>query len=121
MPTFGENLKALRKSRGYSQDRFAKEIGSNQVNVSAWELGTRKPYLETIKHIAKTFHVPLSSLISIEDSGNEDDFVREIADVLQRDPKVRMLFDRTRYMSQSDLDTVLSVVNAITRERVDHD
>lgn len=117
MPTLGENIKALRKSRGYSQDRFAKEIGSNQVNVSAWELGTRRPYLETIKHIAKTFNVPLSSLISIDETGMDEDYVREIADMMQRDPKVRLLFDRTKYMSQSDLDTVLSVVTAITRER----
>ena len=118
MPTFGENLRELRKSRGYSQDRFAKEIGSNQVNVSAWELGTRKPYLETIKHIAKTFHVPLSSLISIEDTGVEDDFVREVADVIQRDPKVRMLFDKVRYMSSADLDTILNVANALSRNQV---
>ena len=121
MPTFGENLKALRKSRGYTQDRFAKVIGSNQVNVSAWELGTRMPYLDTIKHIANTFNIPLSSLISIEESGIEEDYIREIADTLQRDPKIRMLFDRTKYMSPSDIDTVLSVVNAITRERGDRE
>ena len=119
MPSFGENLKALRKSRGYSQDRFAKEIGSNQVNVSAWELGTRRPYLDTIKHIAETFNVPLSSLISIEDSGMDEDYVREIADMLQRDPKIRLLFDKTKYMSQSDIDAVLNVVKAITKERND--
>lgn len=118
MPTFGENLRELRKSRGYSQDRFAKEIGSNQVNVSAWELGTRMPYLDTIKHIAKTFHVPITSLISIEDTGVEDDFVQEVADVIQRDPKVRMLFDKVRYMSSDDIDTVLNIVNALARNQV---
>lgn len=119
MSTFGENIKELRKSRGYTQDKFAKVIGSNQVNVSAWEVGTRVPTLATIRHIADTFKIPLSSLISLEDSGMEDDYVREIADMLQRDPKVRMLFDKARFMSSSDLDAVLGVVNAITRERGD--
>ena len=118
MPSFGENLKALRKSRGYSQDKFARAINSNQVNVSAWELGTRMPNLATIRHIADTFKVPLSSLISMEESGLEDDYVREIADMLQHNPQIRMLFDRAKYMSQSDIEAVLSVVDAITKERV---
>lgn len=117
MPSFGENLKKLRKSRGYSQDRFARIIGSNQVNVSAWELNTRTPSIQTIRHIAETFHVPLSSLISMGETCDDDDFVREVADALHRDPKVRLLFDKTRYMDSEDLEAVLSVVNIITRER----
>lgn len=117
MATFGENIRALRKSRGYSQERFAREIGSTQVVVSSWEVGTRVPLLATIKHVAEVFHVPLSSLIPLEDTGKDEDFVQEVADALQRDPKIRMLFDRTRYMSGTDLDAVLGVVNAITKER----
>lgn len=117
MPTFGENLKNLRISRGYSQERFAREIGSNQMTVSSWEVGTRTPLMPKIKHIAEVFHVPLSSLISLEDTGKDEDLVQAVADALQRDPKIRLLFDRTRYMSGTDLDAVLGVVNAITRER----
>ena len=121
MSTLGENIRKLRISRGYSQDKFAKLIGSNQVSVSAWELGTRTPNMETVKHIAQTFHVPVTSLIALDDTGHEDDLAREISDVLRQDPKIRLLFDRTRYLSQSDLDAVLAVVCAITRERVTND
>ena len=121
MSTLGDNLRKLRTSRGYSQDRFAREIGSNQVSVSAWELGTRTPNMETVKHIAMTFHVPVTSLLSVEESGHDDDFVREVSDVLRENPKVRLLFDRARYLSSSDLDAVLCVVDAITRERVHDD
>lgn len=121
MSAFGENLRDLRKSRGFSQDRFAKEIGTNQVNVSAWELGTRRPNLETIKHIAETFRVPVSTLISISETGTDDDYVQEIADMLHEHPKVRLLFDRAKYMSESDLDAVLNVISAITRERAENE
>ena len=121
MPTVGENIRALRKSRGYSQERFGRVIGSNQVNVSAWEVGTRIPTLATVQKISTIFNVPLSSLISIEESGNEEDYVKEVAELLQRDPKVRLLFDRAKYMSSSDLDAVLTVIDAITRERVHND
>ena len=118
MPTFGENLRELRKSRGYSQERFAREIGSNQVNVSAWELGTRMPLLPTIRHIASVFHVPLSSLISIESSGSEEDGDRELLDVIKNNHKIRQLFDKARYLSDEDIDTILNVANALTRTRV---
>lgn len=118
MPTFGENLKELRKSRGYSQDRFAREIGSNQVNVSAWELGTRMPLLPTIKHIADVFHVPLSSLISLETSGNEEDADRELLDIIQSNQLVRKLVDKSRYLSDADLRMLLDVIDALTRTRV---
>lgn len=117
MPTFGENLKELRKSRGYSQDRFAREIGSNQVNVSAWELGTRTPTLPTIQHIANVFHVPLSSLISLETSGNENDADRELLDIIQSKPMVRKLVDKSRYLSDADMRMILDVIEALTRTR----
>lgn len=117
MSTFGENLRELRKSRGYSQDRFAREIGSNQVNVSAWELGTRMPYLDTIKHIANTFKVPLSSLISIEETGNEVDGDRELLDLIQGNPRIRFLLDKARYLSNENLDLINSIIDAITREK----
>ena len=118
MPTFGENLRELRKSRGYSQDRFARACGTNQVNISAWEVGSRTPSLATIRKIADTFKVPVSSLISIEETGMDDDYVQEVADMMHRDPKFRLLFDRAKFLSEEDLDAVLGVVSAITRERV---
>ena len=118
MASFGENIRELRKSRGYSQERFAREIGSNQMTVSSWEVGTRLPLIPTIKHIAEVFNVPVSSLLPLSESeSNDDDLVREVADALHRDPKVRLLFDKTRYMTAEDLDAVIGVVNAISRSR----
>lgn len=118
MASFGENLRTLRKSRGYSQDKFARIISSNQVNVSAWELGTRVPSLATIRHIAETFKVPVSSLISIDSTGINDDYIQEVADMMKQNPKIRILFDKAKFMSQSDLDAIIGVIDAITRERI---
>lgn len=115
MPSFGENLRELRKSRGYSQDRFAREIGSNQMTVSAWEIGTRMPALSTIQHIADTFHVPLSSLISLQSTGNEEDGDRELLDLIQSRQKLRELMSKARYLSDEDLDVILNVANALTK------
>jgi len=96
-------------------------IGSNQVNVSAWELGTRTPNLATIKHIAEVFKVPLSSLISIRDTGMDEDLVNEVAEAMHKNPKMKMLFDKARRMSCKDLDVILTVADAISGERDDND
>ena len=119
MATLGENIRALRKSRNYSQERFAELIGSNQVTLSCWELDQRRPSFEMIKQIASTFQVPVSSLLPIESSGHVEDSDRELLDVLHSNPKIRLLFDKTRYMDPSDLDAVIGVVNAIAKERND--
>ena len=117
MPSFGENLKELRKSRGYTQDKFARVINSNQVNVSAWELGTRVPTLATIRHIADTFKVPLSSLISIEESGIEEDADRELLDLIRKNCNIRTLVDKSRYLSDADMNVILNMISALTRDR----
>lgn len=117
MRTFAENIKALRKSRGYTQEKFAEVIGNKQVNVSAWEVGTRTPYLSTIRQIADTFKVPLSSLISIENTGIDEDYVNNIAESLQREPKLKQVFDKILYMEQSDLDALIGIINAMAKDK----
>ena len=118
MPSFGENLTELRKSRGYSQDKFAKAIGSNQVTVSSWEVGTRMPALSTIQRIADTFHVPLSSLIALDSTGKEEDADRELLDLIKSKPMIRELVDKSRYLIDDDIRMLLEMINALTRTRV---
>ena len=116
-PSFGKKIRSLRISRGYSQDKFARTIGSNQMTVSSWEVGSRMPALKTIAKIAKVYHIPLSSLICVENTGMEEDYVYEIADMLQNKPKVKTIIDRLQYMKDDDIDVVVTVIEAITKNR----
>lgn len=118
MASFGENLKALRKSRGYSQEKFAQVINSNQANVTAWERGTRTPTLNTIKGIAEVFSVPLSSLLPLEDLGREEDADRKLLDYIQSNSMLREIIEKSRYLSDADLRMIIDVINALTRTRV---
>lgn len=112
---FGDNLRNLRISRGLTQMELAKELATSQSSITAWEVGAREPNFSTISRIANYFHVPISSLMPSSDVLDEDDSM--ISTHLQSNPKLRLLFDRTKYMSDSDLDAVLGVVAAITKER----
>lgn len=113
---FGENLRALRKSRGYSQMKFAEAIGATQAAVSAWEVGIREPEFSVIFNIAAKFQVPVSSLIPLEESGMDEDVVQKAADMLHRNPRLCLTFDKTKYFDEKQMGVVMSVIDAIAKE-----
>lgn len=114
--TFGEKLKHLRASRFLSQQKLADELGISQSTVAAYEVNTREPDFDMLQRIADYFHVPRSSLVPSSDNVDKD-LVYQIAESLHTNPKLTLLFDRSRFLSDGDLDAVLAVVNAIQRER----
>ena len=118
MASFGENLRALRKSKNLSQEKFARAINSNQANITAWERDIRTPTLKTIKEIADVFEVPVSMLLPLGDFGNDDDSDRELLDYIQSNKFVREIVDKSRYLSEADLRMIIDVINALTRTRV---
>jgi transcriptional regulator with XRE-family HTH domain len=115
---FGENIRALRKSRGYSQMKFAETIGFDvtQAAVSAWEVGIREPELCVIFGIADRFNVPVSSLIPLDESGNDDDMVQKVVDLLQHNPRLCATIDKAKYFDEKQMNVVISVIDAIAKE-----
>lgn len=114
---FGENLKALRVSRGYSQQQFARIIDRSQAVVSSWELGNSAPDLGNLFMLSKTFHAPVTSLLPLEESHNQDDSDRQILDIIHQDPRWLSVFDKRKQLSDADWNAIFSVINALIRER----
>jgi transcriptional regulator with XRE-family HTH domain len=118
MPSFGENLRALRRSRGYSQEQFAKIINSNQACVTAWERGMRLPHLSVIQGIADTFKIPLSTLLPLDETGNESDSDRELLDYIRSNKLVYKIVRKSRSLSEDNLLMILDLIDALNRTRV---
>lgn len=115
---FGEKIKTLRVERGFSQQRVADEMNISQAKVTALERGARKPSLETIRAFAAYYRVPESELVPFE-MDKDSSPVQKIASTLHENPKLALLFDKTKLLSENDLDVVISVVKAIAKERDD--
>lgn len=62
MSRFSENLKFLRMQHGISQERLAQDLGLSKSAISMYENGNRVPNLDMLEHLARYFHVTLSSL-----------------------------------------------------------
>lgn len=59
---FGKRLRQIRKERGISQAKLAKETGILQQSVSYYELGVNEPVLSSLIKIADFFDIALDEL-----------------------------------------------------------
>lgn len=62
----GDNVKYLRKQRGYSQSLLARKLNINQASISLWESGKTNPDTSTLLQLSKLFDVPLDFFMSDE-------------------------------------------------------
>ncbi len=78
---FGENLKALRKQRGMSQEVMAQQLNVVRQTVSKWEQGLSVPDAQMLTNIAELFEVPVSSLPGekIEETVNINEIAVQLA------------------------------------------
>ena len=60
---FGDELKAVRKKKGFTQAQLAELCHVKQGTIANWESGMRKPDPDTIAKIAQIFGVTTDSLL----------------------------------------------------------
>lgn len=61
--TVGENIKRIRKEKGYTQKELAEKCEMYESQIRKYELGKANPKIETIDKIARAFNVPIFELL----------------------------------------------------------
>jgi len=74
--TFGDKLKALRLTKGLSQEELASLLGTSKQVISRYENHQRDPKVTTVGEFAKKLNVPLSLLL--DDTDASADFPAEL-------------------------------------------
>ena len=59
----GENIKILRKQKGYSQEALAERLHVVRQTISKWEKGISVPDAVMLDRIAELFEVPVSDIL----------------------------------------------------------
>lgn len=59
MNNIGTKLKELREDKGLTQNQMGKILCVDQRTISNWELGMRKPDIDTLIKIAVYFEISL--------------------------------------------------------------
>ena len=72
---FSENLKVLRKEKGFSQEQLAAQLNVVRQTVSKWEKGLSVPDAELLEKLAEVLEVSVGELlgknIEIKSNSNE--------------------------------------------------
>lgn len=76
----GDNIKALRKQKGYSQETLALQLSVVRQTISKWEKGLSVPDAEMLEKMASLFDVTVGTLLggSIPESETSPD-INEVA------------------------------------------
>lgn len=79
---FNENLKELRKRKGYTQEELATKVNVVRQTVSKWEKGLSVPDADSLQKIAEVLEVDVSQLLGAKIEAEESR--NEIAEQLSR-------------------------------------
>ena len=73
---FAENLRKLRRERGYTQEALAERIGVSFQTVSRWETGVVYPDIELLPEIADFFEVRVDELLGCTKEDKDKNLIR---------------------------------------------
>ena len=69
-----ENIAALLKEKGYSQQDLADALGVNKSTVSAWVSGKKTPRMDKVEDMAALFHCTITDFLGYTLPEETDDF-----------------------------------------------
>ena len=78
---FGENLKTLRKQKGFSQEELATRLHVVRQTISKWEKNLSVPDADTLIRLAEIFEVSVSELLGakIENENTASDVAEQLS------------------------------------------
>ncbi len=135
-----QRLRIMRKSRGYTQKALASLMGISPSSISMYETGEREPDFETLESFADVFNVSMNDIIGDDiieietacaDIGETipvltaPDGMKDVDDMnrleaMHKSPRLQLLFDCQRRMSDHDIELMLKIADRILKS-YDHD
>lgn len=105
--------------KGNAND-IAKALNVSKQTISAWRAGTRSPRAPVVEAIARYFNVSVEWLMGLDVPrgtyfAKSDD--RDRLEALHQNPRLGLLFDRQRHMSDEDVEFMLQMADRIMKER----
>jgi len=98
---------------GGTQQEFAKLLGVSRQTIGAWANGDRSPKQPTVEFIADKLDVDVAWLYGF-------DVEKKPAHRQEPTPKHRILFDRTKELTDKQMDIVIGVVDGLLEKDDDN-
>lgn len=114
----GKKMFNRRKELGLTLEEVGKEVGVGKSTVRKWENGMIKNMgRDKIAALSRVLQMNPVDFVPMPDddrSVSEDD--QERLEALHQNPRLRLLFDRSRKMKPEDVETMLAVTSSILKE-----
>ena len=83
---FSENLKAVRKAKGYTQEELAIKLNVVRKTVSKWEKGLSVPDADVLSRIADVLDTKVSVLLggSVKEEANTNAVAEQLAKISEQ-------------------------------------
>lgn len=108
---FKDNLKTLRKQKGYSQEQLALRLNVVRQTVSKWEKGTSVPDAELTVRLAELLEVDVSDLLGAKIEAPEDkNELARIADELSKQNELLVLYANKISEFKKTIGTVIAII-----------
>lgn len=115
---FVKRLNEIMEMRGITQADICVALDVSSAIVSNWCTGKKMPRIDKVQRLSELLNVPMSALL--QEDGMQNVIDGDRLEALHQNPRLGLLFDRQRRMSEKDIEAMLSIADAILRER-DHD
>jgi transcriptional regulator with XRE-family HTH domain len=116
MCEIANKIKARRIELGLTLEEVARAVGVGRSTVRKWETGMiRNMGRDKIAALARVLQMNPVELVPMPDTTKTED--EERLEALHQDPRLCLLFDRSRKMQPSDVETMLAVAASILKER----
>ena len=102
-----ENIKALRKSKGLSQQELAVKVNVVRQTISKWEQGLSVPDSDLLIALSEALETPVSTLLGETVEETEADAVKALSEKLEI---INLQFARRKAMRRSALHWLLIAV-----------
>ena len=83
---FGENLKTIRKTKGYTQEELAIKIHVVRQTISKWEKGLYVPDADTLSKLADVLEINVSELLGseIKEETDKNEIAKQLAKISEQ-------------------------------------
>lgn len=81
---FNENLKTLRKQKGFSQEELASRLHVVRQTISKWEKNLSVPDADTLIRLAEILEVSVSELLGSKIENENGNVTNDVAEQLSR-------------------------------------
>lgn len=122
MCEISNKIKSRRSELGLTLEEVAQAVGVGRSTVQRWESGMIKNMgRDKIAALAKVLQMNAVEFVPLPDATWERDGLtgedQDRLEALHQNPRLGLLFDRTRKMSHDDVEFMLQFADRILKER----